>query len=661
VTGRNRLFDTEPFENAGRGGPAASPDPTGGEGIDRTPTGHEAHSGRIVRVLPDVSGLDKVFDYFCPPDLEDRVAIGSMVRVELHGRRVGGWVVGLDTEPPPGVSLQPIAKFSSVGPSADTVELARWAAHRWSGRLARVLKAASPHRMVPVPPEPVGSHRRTGPAPAFEAARSELGAAVLDHPGVTALQLAPSDDQRWLAAEAADRGDCLVVVPEIRRARNLVRWLRRHGYRAHLAADDWAGGLTGGVVVGSRSAVWAPVADLRTVVVLDEHDESLQEERSPTWHARDVAVERARRAGARCLIAGPCLSLAGRVVADRVVEVDRRAVRHGWPVVEVVDRRSEEPGRAGLFSPRLVQLLRASPSAVLVLNRKGRARLLACASCGELVRTEDGQHLMVEDDGVLTAPATGESRPLICAVCTGTTLKRLRLGVVRAAEELARLVEHTVIEVTGDRVDDPVAVGPGVIVLGTEAALFRHHYRSRQPANTSAAGWPDRGESGLPSTPFPTVAGLTPMVAFLDMDQELMAPRYRAAEQAMVLLARAARLVGGRGDGNRVVVQTRNPDHRTLRAAVSADPSELVTVESEQRRVLGLPPFTALAEISGRDAATLTHRLEQLERPGLVVLGPRPDGRYLVRAPGWGELADALAEVDRHDIRTRVAVDPPRA
>lgn len=661
MTGHDRLFDTERFERSGGTDGSASSEPDRHDGPEAAPVETETAPGRIVRVLPDVSGLDKMFDYLCPPELEDLVEIGSMVRVELHGRRVGGWVVGLDTEPPTGVVLQPIAKFSSLGPSAEMVDLARWAAHRWSGRLARILKSASPERMVPVRPKPPGPRRRADSSPVPDTVRSSLAAAVLDQPGVTALQLAPTDDQRWLAAEAADRGDCLIVVPEIRRAGNLVRWLQHHGYRANLANDNWAGGLTGGVVVGSRSAVWAPIADPRTVLVLDEHDESLQEERSPTWHARDVAMERARRVGARCLLAGPCLSVAGRAAADRVVEFDRRSVRHGWPAVEVIDRRSEEPGRAGLFSPRLVQLLRTSPSAVLILNRKGRARLLACASCGELVRTEDGRHLMVEVDGVLTAPATGESRPLICAVCTGTTLKRLRLGVTRAAEELGRLVDHTIVEVTGDRADDPVTTGPGVIVLGTEAALFRHHYRSHHQTRAPTVGGVDQvSSSGAPGA-VPAIGGLTPVVAFLDMDQELLAPRYRAAEQAMVLLARAARLVGGRADGNRIVVQTRSPEHRTLRAAVLADPSELVGIELEQREALELPPFAALAEISGRDGAVLARRLGELGRPDIDVLGPRPDEHYLLRAPGWEDLADALAIVDRHDIRTRVAVDPPRA
>lgn len=647
----DRLFDTKPFERAGAGTDrdlkGAGPD-----GGGKTPLSESQDpAGTVVRVLPDVSGLDKTFDYMCPPDLEDRMQVGSMVRVELHGRRVGAWVVGVDTEPPPGVALRPIAKFSSIGPPPDVVDLARWTAHLWSGRLSRVLKAASPGRMVPkVPAGPPESSPSAGRAAEVDNGdRAELIAAVFDRSPVVGVQLAPTDDQRWLVTEAAARGDCLVLLPEVRRARNLVRWLQERGIRSHLTADNWAGGFAGGVVVGSRSAVWAPVANLRTVLVLDEHDESFQEERSPTWHARDVALERARRSGAHCILAGPCLSVAARSAVDHLVEADRQSLRAGWPAVELIDRRNEEPGRAGLFSSRLVQVLRETPTAVLILNRKGRARLLVCASCGEVVRTEDGEHPMVEMDGSLVAPATGERRPLICARCTGTALKRLRLGVARAAEELGRLVDHEVEEVTSDTGTEPLRLKPGRIVLGTEAALFRHHYRR----------WPQDGVAGSMSGI--TVSGITPVVAFLDMDQEIMAPRYRAAEQAMILLTRAARLVGGRGGDRRILVQTRNPEHRSLQAAVAADPTRMAAAELEQRLALQLPPVAALAEVSGRDADELADRLMEPAEPGIEVFGPRPDGRYLVRGRDWAGLADVLASVDRSDLRCRVAVDPPRA
>lgn len=380
------------------------------------------------------------------------------------------------------------------------------------------------------------------------------------------------------------------------------------------------------MVLGARSSVWARVDDLTAIVVVDEHDEALQEERNPTWHARDVAIERAARAGIPCHLLSPAPSLAALEAAgDRVVTPPRSVERGGWPIIEVVDRRDDEPGRGGLFSGRVVDAVRGPGAVVAVLNRKGRAVMLACASCGELARTEDGERLMVELDGRLIAPSTGEERPMVCNRCAGTKLKRLRLGVARAAEELAALAGEPVDELTGSPGTDPEGGRRSRVVVGTEAAL---HQIAR---------------SGT--------------VVFLDFDQELLAPRYRAAEQAMGLLVLAARLVGGRGDGGRIVVQTRTPEHRVLRAAVLGDPGLFAAAERELRTPMGWPPYGALAEVSGAGAAEFVGPLGS--EPGLAVLGPRDD-RFLVRADDPDRLADALAAAERPAERIRVAVDPPR-
>ena len=571
----------------------------------------------MARVLCDVSGLAKHFDYVIPARWADQVAVGTMVRVELHGRRVAAWVVELDVEPPVGVALREVAKVSSVGPPQEIIELSEWVADRWAGRQAAVLRTASPPRMVPALASPRPVRVPDGPV-------DSLAGDALDHRGVTAIRVAPTDDPlRWAVAAAA-RGDALVIGPGVGTMRWLAGRLGRAGVRAHLQPGAWAGGPSGGVVVGSRSAVFAPTGPLAAVVVLDEHDESLQEERNPTWHARDVAIERARRADAPCLLISPAPSLAGLAAADRLLTVGRSEERRGWPPVEVIDRRTDEPGRSGLFSDRVAQILRESGRAIAVLNRKGRAAMLACASCGELVRTTDGAHLMVEREGALVAPGTGETRPLICAVCTGTSLKRLRLGVTRAAEELTRLVGRPVTELTADGNDR--SAGNHDLVLGTEAALH----------------------AGIDAD----------AVVFLDFDQELLAPRYRAAEQAMGLLVRAARTVGGRA-GGRIVVQTRSPEHRVLRAAVAADPGRMVDEELALRTSLGFPPAGALAEVGGAGAAAFLAPLSG--REGVVVLGPRDDGRYLVRSDDPARLAAALASLSRPKDRVRVAVDPPRA
>src|SRR4051812_26940702 len=103
---------------------------------------------RVVRVLPDVAAINREFDYLVPEQWADQVAVGTMVRVPLHGRRVGGWVTALDPEPTTDARLVALAKVSGVGPSAEMIDLCRWAAWRWSGRLATFLTTASPPTMV---------------------------------------------------------------------------------------------------------------------------------------------------------------------------------------------------------------------------------------------------------------------------------------------------------------------------------------------------------------------------------------------------------------------------------------------------------------------------------------------------------------------------------
>jgi primosomal protein N' (replication factor Y) len=599
VPSSGRLFDTDPF--------------------DATAQDRGLEPGELaVRVRPDVSGLDAEFDYVVPADLVDDVEVGTIVRVELNGRNVAGWVTALHTDPPPGVALRSIQRVSSVGPSADLIELARWAAYRWSGRIGAVLRTASPPRHLRSLPT-----RATGREPAEEPVPA----------GVSVVRIPPAGDLADVVAELAGSHSTLVVTPRVGQAAALAGDLRRRGLPARLHPRDWAAAAgRGGVILGARSAVWARVLDLDAIVVIDEHDEALQEERNPTWHARDVAIERAARARIPCYLVSPSPSLAAlQYAGDRVAVPSRSVEREGWPVVELVDRRNDEPGRGGLFSGRVADLVRSPGTVLAVLNRKGRAIVLACTMCGELVRTEDGDRLMVERDGVLVSPSTGEERPLVCATCGATSLKRLRLGVTRAAEELAALAGEPVDEITAG-VDPRPPPGRGVastsrVVVGTEAALHQ------------------LGQVGT--------------VVFLDFDQELLAPRYRSAEQAMALLVLAARLVGPRSEGGRIVVQTRSPDHRVLRAAVRADPGMLASAEQPIRESLGWPPFGALAEIGGDAAGDYAVALRS--RSDLSVLGPRDDGRYLLRATSPEQLAAAIATTPRPQGRVRVAVDPPRA
>lgn len=578
----------------------------------------------MVRVLPDVSAIEKLFDYVVPEEWDDAqselIAVGTMVRVALHGRRVNGWIVGVDVDPPQGVRLSPLLKVRSIGPSAEILELAEWAAWRWAGRVQPLLGTASPLKMVRG--LPAGAVRATAVAQPIVS-----GLAKVFDKDISVVRLPPATDVYPVVFEATQRGNALIVAGSHRQSRLLGVRLRRAGVPVALMPEEWAKARAGATVIGPRSVAFAPVVDLAAVVVLDEHEEGHQEERTPTWNARDVVVERAARARVPVALVSPVPSLEALALAP-VLKPSRAVERRGWPRVEVLDRHRDDPVKGGLLSDALVEVLRSEGRVVCVLNRKGRSKRLACASCGELAWHEKCSVALVQiDDAALSCPSCGMRRPVVCAKCGAGRFKNLRAGVTRLREEIEALALRPAIEVSGDQKLAPAQPPSGEkepIYIGTEAALHR--------VETANA------------------------VVFLDFDQELLAPRYRASEQALSLLARAARLVGDRAGGGRLVVQTRMPTHPVIDAAVHADPSRMIEAERENRVTLGWPPFRAIAEVSGANAAAV---VDQLRSADVELLGPN-DNKWLVRAATSSDLANALSAVIRPPGRVRIAVDPLR-
>ena len=595
--------------------------------------GNGTPSPLIARVVTDVAGIDKEFDYLVPPPMVSEVEVGTQVRVQLGPRRVGAWVIGLRPAPAEGAAgdpgsvgdgwvLRPIAKRRGHGPTGDMVDLAGWAAWRWAGKRATFLTVASADAAVrSLPP----ARLRPPAAPPAGSALTPPGTE-----GLHLLRLPPAADPTALVAAAAQRGPTLVVVPSVARAAILAARLRRAGADVALLPDDWAAARAGrAVVIGSRAAAWAPCPALSAVVVLDAHDETLRQEGAPTWSAVTVAVERARRAGVPCWLVSACPTLELLALAP-VTAPEPSVERAGWAATEVLDRRPEDP-RLGLYSERLVSILRDGGRVACILNRTGRIRLLACGSCGELVRCDRCAAAMESPAaGTLVCPRCHHSRPGLCLRCGSIALKSLRVGTSRAREDLERLAGRPVGEVSGPlrplRAADAGErdLPAEEVLVGTEALLHRID----------------------PAAGFSTIA-------FVDFDQELLAPRVRAAEEALALLALASRLVRGRR--GRILVQTRIPDHPVIRAAVLGDPGHAGDEQAELRRALGFPPYGAVALVAGDAAAEWVGRLH-----GVEVLGP-DDGRWLVKAGDHSALCDALAAVARPAAGTlRVAVDPPR-
>ncbi len=579
---------------------------------------HPSAEGLVVRVLPDEPAIDREFDYLITPHLLDRhpdVGPGWVVRIPLRGRRTRAWITGVGVEPPEGVDLSEVTRISGHGPPPAVLELAAWASERWVGPRPRFLRTATAPRNI----SRIERARAVTPSTGVE---SSLIREALDHP-LSVVRTPPSISDTEIVRTALSRGRGLVLVPSLDRARALRRDLARSGTPLALYPDDWALSAGGLSTVGARSAAWAPVGDLDVVVVVDEHDEAYQEESAPTWNARDVAIHRALTGGVPCVLTSPVPSLESLHTA-RPILPSRGEERRGWPVLEVIDRRGDDPRTGQWCSPRLARIVTSDRKVACVINRKGRARILVCAGCGELATDGHGRPLAQEGED-LVSPVDGSRRPVVCEHCGSTRFRRSRIGVSGVVAELEALAGRPVVEITAETTEIP----PSGLYVGTEALLHRLH--------------PSDGVD---------------VVVFLDIDQELLAPRYRAGEETMALVARAARLVGPREGGGRVAVQTRIPRHPVLDALLHADPGRFATSEMALRTELALPPAVALAMISGAAAPEFMARLGS--PAGVTVMGP-DEGRWLVKAPDHHTLSGALLAVRRPSGRLRIAVDPLRA
>ena len=496
----------------------------------------------------------------------------------------------------------------SAGPPADVVD-AR-GLDRVALGAARASRCCAPRpRRTASPPRPTD---RTGVAD-----RGRRRPSATPVRSVAVVRRPPLLDRRALvAAMCAADGSTIVCVADavagaVARAvprgatgrDGRVRALRR--VRRGSAPTAWRRAARGDcVVVGGRIAALAPVPDLAAAIVVDDADEALQEERSPTWHARDVLLERAARAG--------------RAVVGRVARADGRGARRAPGVrastrrrptsrpaagraSQVVDRREEPPG-AGLLSEALADALRdADGPAVCVLNRRGRFRLLVCDAC---------QHLLRWD--------RADERPMVCDECGATQLRVLRAGVTRVREELEALV--------------PARCACVDVDAATDRSPRRRH--------------PDRHRGGAaPARAAPAPAGARRVPRPRPGAARAALPRRGAGALARDPRRAAARRPAPRRDP-RSLVQTRLPDHVVVQALVTGQPALVADAEIECRRALGFPPFGALAELSGDDAAVLA-AVDALRgstsRRRRCRCSARPTGARSWSRPTADALADALA------------------
>jgi primosomal protein N' (replication factor Y) (superfamily II helicase) len=601
---------------------------------------------RFASVYPLVTArsVARPFTYEVP----DEVERGAIVDVRFGNARRRGIVTEVGVTPPDGIVAAPVERVAETLPPA-LVDLALWIADYYGSTPARALQLVAPYNAkrrgerrfidgalsVEAPPESLSA---TQEAALARIASAEGGGNFLLY-GATGSGKTEVYIRACEAALARGRG-AIVLVPEIALTpQTLGRFRARFGDRVavvHSALSeaerrDERERIASGeapVVIGARSAVFAPVPALGVICIDEEHDPSYKQESDPRYDARTVAAKRAALEGAVAVFGSATprpeswatlerLELGGRIAAP-------------LPTVRVVDLRRE----AGypLSAPLLAELggiAERGGKAILLLNRRGVAPAIHCRACGETRRCPNCDvALTLHGDGSLRCHHCGRLETLgeVCPACGSAELARIGAGTQKLERELAKQVpELEVIRLDAD-VDDvrePLERfmrADRAVLVGTQMVAKGHH--------------------------FPGVE----LAAVVDADTGLGLPDFRAEERTFQLLTQLAGR-SGRDAPGRVIVQTFQPDARAITYAARHDVKGFNDGELERRRALGYPPFRHLVRIvvTGPDLADAMRALEEL-RGGLGdadLLGPAPllrlRGKHRAQLVGKTDRPRALA------------------
>lgn len=511
-----------------------------------------------------------------------------------------------------------------------------------------------------------------------------FAAALLD--GVTGSGKTEVYLETVAAALAADpQAQVLVLLPEIALTQAVIaRFAERFGAEP----AEWHSGVTPPrrrrvweavvagrcrIVVGARSALFLPFRKLSLVVVDEEHDASYKQEDGFIYHARDLAVARAKIEDALVVLASATPSLESLHNAENgryrwLKLVDRHGAAD-LPDVELIDLRETppEPGRwlSKPLTDAMVQTLSRGEQVLLFLNRRGYAPLVLCRACGERMTSPDTDSWLVEHryTGRLVCHLTGFSmpKPQLCPHCGAKdSLVSIGPGVERVEEEARSLFPEARIAVfSSDTVFDAeqartlvaaMAEGEIDILVATQAAAKGHN--------------------------FPNLT----LVGVVDADLGMRGGDLRAGERTFQLLAQAAGRAGRHQRPGRALLQTYAPEQPVMQALKSQDRDAFVAAEMEMREAAGLPPFGRLAAVicSGPDAAVLDAYCRALaaatpNAEGVEVFGPadaplslirgRRRKRFLVRADRGVDLQGFLAAWRARakvpsSVRVTIDVDP---
>jgi primosomal protein N' (replication factor Y) len=609
---------------------------------------------RYASVYPLVTAraVARPFTYEVPEDAEK----GAVVEVKFGNARRRGVVTEIGVALPDGVAASPVERVAETLPPA-LVDLALWLADYYGSTPARALALVAPYnakrRGERSDAASIGSLAAEAPPEHLSETQEralERIDELLDGGGGNVLLFGATGSGKTEvyiraceAALARGRG-AIVLVPEIALTpQTLGRFRVRFGDRVavlHSALTeaerrDERERIASGeasVVVGARSAVFAPVPSLGVICIDEEHDSSYKQESDPRYDARTVAAKRASLEGAVAIFGSATprpeswerlerLELGGRIATS-------------LPTVKVVDLRREAgyPLSAPLHK-ELGVIAERGGRAILLLNRRGVAPAIHCRACGATRRCPNCDvALTLHGDTSLRCHHCGHTETLgeTCPACGSSELARIGAGTQKLERELAKKVpELEVVRLDADAIEKPeqlrdalerFAHAERAVLVGTQMVAKGHH--------------------------FPGVE----LAAVVDADMGLGLPDFRAEERTFQLLTQLAGR-SGRDAPGRVIVQTFQPDARAVSYAARHDVRGFLDGELERRRALGYPPYQHLVRIvvTGPDLTDAMRALEEL-KAGLgdaELLGPAPllrlRGRHRAQLVGKTERPRALA------------------
>lgn len=583
-----------------------------------------------VRIDSSVPHLDRPFDYVVPEPMATDVEVGSRVRVRFAGRLTNAYVVAEGIESQHAGELRAIERVLGPEPvlTDDTIRLVQAVADRWAGTFSDVVRSAVPPRHAraekstvtacdwradPAGPGPWADYT-AGPALLRRVAEAPAG-----NPVRAVWSMAPASDWRDHVRElvnavvAEPHGSVIVVVPDSTDVEGVLSVLSEAaGVKAvaTLTADmgperryrEFLKILRGGVrvVVGTRASVFAPVHDLRLIVLWDDGDDSLVDPQAPYWNARDVAALRSHIEGAHLVVGSPARSVVTQQWVEqgwaRSVEATRDVISSRGPRVRAITEQDEarDPAAAAARIPHTAwdaarRALEHGPVLVQVA-RRGYVPGLACQECRTPARCSCGGPLMLRGRGGTPACSWcgATSGSWSCPHCHGATLRAMAVGDERTVEEIGRAF-------------------PGVHVLSSHGGS-RLTFVPDEPAIIVATpGAEPRAESGYRA------------VLLLDARSLLSRPSLDVMEDAARRWFSAAVLAA---PGAPVVITAEN-SLPVVQALVRWDAAWLAVRDLGERESAGLPPATRMAALvgSGEGIREVASRITAPHR----LLGPLPD------------------------------------